>query len=271
MVILDGEKISQKIFLELKNEIKEKQLKLTLAVVLIGESGVSKAYIKKKKEACENIGINFKFVNFNESDNEELIIEGIKNLASDLEISGIVVQLPIPKNFDNSRILNLLPIEKDPDILSDISFQKFEIENGFLPPVAGAVKKLLEEYDISLADKKVCVIGKGKLVGKPIAVWLKNNNMNFEVIDRSVLNLSEILKNSDVIISGAGAPHIVKSIDVKDGAILIDAGTSSDEGIVVGDIDKDAYEKASFVAPVPGGVGPVAIAYLLKNLVDLNK
>lgn len=271
MKILDGEKLSEKILLQLKEKIEGKKLQLKAVVVLIGESDVSKSYVGKKKEACEKIGAKFELLNFSSDITQEKLEEQIIKLAKDQQVSGIVVQLPIPKNLDTEKVLNLIPINKDIDVLSEMAVKSFASgESKIFPPVVGAIEELLIENNISLDNKKIVVLGKGRLVGKPVISWLKNLNCDFEVIDRSTENIAEITKTADVIISGVGVPGIIKSEMVKDEVIIIDAGTSSEDGKVVGDIDKDAYKKASFASMVPGGVGPMTIAILVKNLIDLN-
>lgn len=271
MTILDGEKLSKKILSDLKIRIEEKKLRLKIAVVLVGDSDVSKSYITKKREACEKIGIEFYLLDFPADISQEDIEKEITKLAADNSVSGIVVQLPIPKHLNTTEVLNLIPKEKDIDILSETAGKEFSAGNLIIfPPVVGAIKLLFEEYNISLENKKIVVIGKGRLVGKPIAAWLSNQKCDFEVLDRNTEDIASVTKEADIIISGAGTPSLITNEMVKDGAVLIDAGTSSEDGKVVGDIDKSAYEKASFVSPVPGGVGPMTIACLVKNVVSLN-
>ena len=270
MTILDGEKLSRKVLDNVKKEIEEKQLKIKLAVVLVGDSPVSSSYILKKQEACKSVGIGSAIFRFDQSISEDDLKKEIERISDDKSISGIVIQLPLPKKFNTQEILNLVPAEKDPDVLSEAAFNKFLLnETNVFPPVAGAVKSLLEEYNIDIKDKKIALIGKGRLVGKPLAAWLKNMGADFSIIDRSICDIASITKEADIIISGAGSAAIIKSDMVKEGAILIDAGTSSEDGEVKGDIAKDAYNKASYVAPVPGGVGPMTVACLIDNLLKL--
>jgi len=270
MILLDGQKLSKKILENIKNEIKKKQLKLKLAVVLVGKSEVSKSYINKKKEACDFVGVEFKLLNFSPDIPEEELKKEIIKLANDKNINGIVIQLPLSPKLNTHDILNLIPEKKDPDILSDISFQKFEDGKlGILPPVVGAIKYLLEEYKISLKNKKIVLVGKGKLVGKPVSAWLESKKADFLIIDKNTKDITKTIEQADIIISGAGSSDLIKRDMIKQGAVLIDAGSSSEEGIVRGDIEKNAYKKASYVAPVPGGVGPLTIVCLLKNLIFL--
>lgn len=271
MVILDGDRLSKKILNNIAKEIKEKHLLLRLAVVLVGDNLVSKSYTNKKQQACRTVGIDFKLFSFSSDiDNSEFKKEIFK-IINDKSISGVVIQLPLPSNFDTSEILNSIPLEKDIDVLSDVSFEKFSKNKlPILPPVVGAIKHLLEEYKISIKDKKIVLIGKGRLVGKPLSVWLANNKISFFLADKKTDNIVNICKESDVIISGTGCMGLIKENMVKDGAILIDVGTSSEAGKIKGDIDPLSYKKASYISPVPGGVGPITVAVLIENLLKLH-
>lgn len=272
MIILDGEKLSRKILDDIKKEIKEKKLKLNLAVVLVGDNSISKSYIDRKKKACEESGIGFELFNFPSDIAESNLKEEINKLSNREDVSGIVIQLPLPKEFNTSEILNLVPVKKDIDVLSESAFKRFSADQSdIFPPVAGAVKHLLNEYGIDIKSKKIFLIGRGRLVGKPLSAWLSNEGAEFSVADRNTDNISSLAREADIIISGAGSPGLVKKDMIKEGAVLIDAGSTSEEGKIKGDIDKDAYEIAGYVAPVPGGVGPMTVACLIDNLVKLNK
>ncbi len=271
MIILDGNKLSEKILSGLKKGIENRNLHLKLAVVLVGNNSVSSSYMSEKQKACKKAGIGFMLLNFKEDVGENDLKKEIENLTNDKSVSGIVIQLPLPKNFNTQEMLDIIPFSKDPDVLSDNSFEKFsKKETDVFPPVLSAVRKFFNEYKIDIKGKKIVLIGKGRLVGKPIAVWLKNENADFEVIDKSVSDIASAVLSADIIVSGAGSPGLIKEEMVKEGVILIDAGTSSEDGKVKGDIDISAYKKASYVSPVPGGVGPLAVACLLENLVKLN-
>jgi len=272
MIILDGNKLAKEILEDLAGEIREKQLQLKTAVILLGNNLISSSYVNKKKEACETVGVGFQLFNFPSDIGGSELREKIKKIIDDKSISGIVIQLPLPQKVDTSEILNLIPVSKDIDVLSDASFEKFSKNNlPILPPVVGAVNYIFEKYKIPIKGKKIVLIGKGKLVGKPLSVWLTNNEAEFYFIDKSVGNVGDFTKNSDIIISGAGFPGLVKKDMIKAGAVLIDVGTSSENGKIKGDIDSSAYQKASYVAPVPGGVGPLTIACLISNLVKINQ
>lgn len=262
MIILDGKKLSEKILSNLKKRIK-KQLKL--AVVLVGDNPVSQVYIRQKKEACQKIGIDFELFKFPSKISRTKLKKEIEEIVKKPKVSGVIIQLPLPKDFNSQEFLNLIPLEKDIDVLSSASRTL-----AISPPVVEGIKRLLKEYKISIKDKKIVLVGAGRLVGKPLSIWLAKQEADFSLVDKSLKDISQYTKNADIIISGAGSPNLIKEEMIKRGVVLIDAGTSSEKGKIVGDIDSNAYKKASYVAPVPEGVGPMTVACLLDNLVKLN-
>ena len=271
-MILDGKKIADEIFVNLQKTISKNQLKLKLAVVLVGDNPVSKIYVKEKEKACQNIGINFELFVFPLDISETNLKERIEAIAENPQNSGVVIQLPLPKSFNTQEILNLVPQEKDTDVLSDNSRQSFaESETEIFPPVVGAVKKLLDQYSISLKNKKVVLIGAGRLVGEPLSVWLNSQKIDYTIVNTKTENVAAITQKADVIISGVGKPKLISGEMVKQGIIAIDAGTSCEGCKSSGDFDFETVaEKASYITPVPGGVGPLTVATLLENLVKLN-
>lgn len=272
MIILDGKIIADKTFELLRREIKTKKLQLKLAVILVGDNPVSKIYVKEKEKACRNIGIDFELFVFPMGILEKELEEKIKKISENPQNSGVVIQLPLPKNFSTQEIINLVPPEKDIDVLSEKTRQIFaKGESTIFPPVVGAVKKLLDEYSISLKDKKIVLIGSGRLVGEPLAIWLASQKINYSIINTKTENINAIIKEADVIISGVGKPKFITGQMVKQESIAIDAGTSCEGCKSSGDFDFETVsEKASYITPVPGGVGPLTVATLLENLVKLN-
>jgi len=236
--ILDGKKIAEKILEKLKKEIEKKQLKLKLAVMLVRGDSASEIFVRVKKKACEFVGVNFELFKFPAEIHQSDLKKEVKKVVDEPNNSGVVVQLPLPKKINTDEILNLIPSEKNVE---------------FLSPVICAVKYLLEEYKISLRGKKVVLVGRGRLVGRPVAKWLRKQGIKFSNIDK--------IKKADIIISGVGKPKLIKGEMVKRGVIVIDAG---------GDVDFESVsKKAKYITPVPGGVGPLTIACLLENLVKL--
>jgi len=270
--LLDGKKLAEKVLKSIKRQVKSRRLKLRLAVVLVGENSVSRVFIRKKKETCEKVGIDFKLYQFEKN----ITLQGLKNavekIAEEKDNSGVVIQLPLPKNLDSQEILNLIPPEKDIDCLSQGSLDNFYGgEPLILPPVVGAVSHLLREYKILVKRKNIVVIGAGRLVGQPVSKWLLNKKAKVLVVDKFTKNISSLTKKADIIISGVGKPGLITGDMVKSGVVIIDAGTIVEGNKLKGDIDfRSVSKKASYITPVPGGVGPMTIACLLENLI-VNK
>lgn len=272
MNILNGKILSDKILKRLGKEIKKKKLKLKLAVILVGDNIISQVYTQKKKRACKKIGIDFELFEFSLKISKLKLKKEIEKIVKKPDISGVIIQLPLPKNFKTQEFLNLVPSQKDIDVLSEVNISEFLGGTlTILPPVAGAVKKLLEEYKISVKNKKIVLVGAGRLVGRPLSIWLMHQDADFSIVDRSTKDISCFTKKADIIISGVGLPNLIIGKMVKEGAIVIDAGTSSEKGKTIGDVDfKSVSEKAEYITPVPDGVGPMTIACLLENLVKIN-
>jgi len=273
MIILNGEKIAKKILAKVKRKIDKNKLNLKLAVVSLGSDRIGRLYVEKKKEACEKVGIKFFLFQLKKNIKEKNLKKQIKEIVQKKDISGVVVQLPLPKKFNREEILSLIPSFKDPDLLSPASLAEFwggtlKIE----PPIVKAVEYFLKEYKISLKRKKVVLVGLGKLVGKPLAIWLFKQGADFAVVEKDTRDAFSVIKKADIIISGAGSPKIITGEMVKKGAVVIDAGLSTEKKRLLGDVDFDSVsKKASFITPVRRGIGPVVVACLLENLVELNK
>jgi methylenetetrahydrofolate dehydrogenase (NADP+)/methenyltetrahydrofolate cyclohydrolase len=272
--ILNGKKLGAKVLANVKKEVQNRKLKLKLAVVFVGDNKISKVYLRKKQEACEKTGISFKVFGFPKDISEDELKQEIQKIIRDPGNSGIVIQLPLPLNhLTTQSLINLIPAEKDPDCLSRESFEKFKKGNNWiLPPVVAAIAKFFKEYKISVKGKNAVVVGQGRLVGLPVTIWLKKQGASVVACDKKTKDIIAKLKKEDIIISGAGSSHLIKGSMVKRGAIVIDCGTSIEKGKTVGDVDfKSVSKKAGYLSPVPGGVGPLAVACLLENLVRLSK
>ncbi len=276
MKILDGKKLSEKIGSNLKKEIKKSNLKLRLAVIQIGQSAVSQIFIHQKEKACERAGINFKLFRFPAEIETSRLKKEIKAIVSAKIISGIIIQLPLPSKFIPEQFLNLIPEEKDIDVLSEKSLGKFyQGILSIIPPTVNGILSLLKHYRIRVKGKNVIVIGAGRLVGFPLAVQLLKERATLSVLNEFTRDAPSFIKKADILISGVGKPNLIKGKMVKKGVIIIDAGTSMKKGKItglVGDVDFESVsKKASYITPVPGGVGPLTVACLLENLVRLNK
>ena len=272
--ILDGRKLSKKVLANVKKEIQDRKLKLRLAVVFVGDNKASRVYLRKKQEACEKAGIDFKVFGFPGNIAGSELRQEIEKIVCEPDNSGIVIQLPLPFNYLITQpLLNLVPAEKDPDCLSQESFEKFKSRNNWiLPPVVAAIRKFFEEYKITARGKNAVVVGHGRLVGLPASIWLKRQGAKVVVCDKETKNIAAKIKKADIVVSGAGSPRLIKSSMVKKGAVVVDCGTSVEKEKTVGDVDfKSVSKKAGFISPVPGGVGPLAVACLLENLIKLNK
>ncbi len=281
-MIIDGKKINREIMEELRASLAS----LSLAIVLVGDDPVTAKYVEKKKKFGEEIGVRVEVFKYGSTSlttgglgilTGELVTE-IKNILAG-NPSGIIVQLPLPKNIDTQMILNILPIDKDVDLLSDAAYQSFvDGKSKILPPVTGAIKEILERGGIKdLHGLNAVIVGRGKLVGRPAAVWFANQGAKVDLLGRDTKDLAPFIKKADIVIAGAGVPNLIKpemlpeKADTKlGGVIIIDAATSDVSGKIVGDVDLACAEKSLIFSPVPGGVGPITVAMLFKNLSILN-
>jgi len=270
MILLDGKKLADKILAELKQRVFESPKKLRLAVIVVGDDPVVRQFIERKQKAAQNIGVDTRVYPFPDSMSTSELRARLAEIVHEEKNTGVIVQLPLPEKINSQYILNGILPSKDVDLLSARSLGLLAAgRSHILPPVAGAVKALLEEYQIDYHAKKIAVVGAGQLVGKPIVLWLLNEKATFSVIRSSTLNPGEILRNSDIIITGIGKPNFLTGDMIKEGVVIIDAGTSESAGKIVGDVDPDSVAaKAAYLTPVPGGVGPLTVAILLKNLVS---
>ena len=272
MTIIDGKALSDKILKEIENEHSELQAKVGrkagLAVIIVGENPASQIYVRNKIRACERVGFHSKTIRLDENITEENLLLEIEKLNNDNSIDGILVQLPIPKHIDELKVINAISAEKDVDGFHTTNIGKMMIgdETGFLPCTPAGVIQMFEEYNIDLEGKDVLVIGQSNIVGKPMTLLLIKKYATVQVCNSKTKNLSEKLQKADVVVAAAGSPKLVKGSDVKEGAIVIDIGINRVDGKICGDVDfEEVSQKASYITPVPGGVGPMTIAMLIKN------
>ena len=268
-MIADGKKIAEKI----ENDLKDALLALPekyLCFVMVGENAASEQFVAMKTRVAKRLGVNVALEHFPDDISQQELEQEISNICSE-GFDGVVVQLPLPNHLNAQEILDCVPANLDCDVLGAQAKQLFAASGlGKIPPVARAVSEILDFYDVSLSDKNVLIVGNGKLVGQPIGQLFHNRGISFHVIDKDTQqNIKESeLKSADVIISGTGSPHSIHPELIKEGVILIDAGTSEQSGKLVGDIDPACAEIASLTTPVPGGVGPVTVACLFANLIE---
>ena len=272
MTIIDGKALSDKILKEIENEHSELQAKVGrkagLAVIIVGENPASQIYVRNKIRTCERVGFHSETIRLDEHITEENLLLEIEKLNNDNNIDGILVQLPIPKHINELKVINAISAEKDVDGFHTTNIGKMMIgdETGFLPCTPAGVIQMFEEYNIDLEGKDVLVIGQSNIVGKPMTLLLINKRATVQGCNSKTKNLPEKLQKADVVVAAAGSPKLVKGSDVKEGVVVIDIGINRVNGKICGDVDfEEVSQKASYITPVPGGVGPMTIAMLIKN------
>lgn len=271
--IIDGLKVSLNIKEEIKNQILNENITPSLVVIQIGDNKASNIYIRNKMKACEEVGIKFEHIKFNETISEELVINEIKRLNDDISVNGILVQLPLPLGFDEGKIINTINPLKDVDGLTYQNVGNLVLENDSLVSCTPlGVMELLKAYNVELEGKNVCIIGRSNLVGKPLIQLLLRENATVSICHSKSLNIKDYTKNADVLIVAAGHPNLITKDFIKDKAVVIDVGINKEGNILCGDVAFDEVsKKASLITPVPGGVGPMTIACLLKNVIKAYK
>lgn len=278
--IIDGKQIS----LDIKNELKEKVAKykeqgieITLAVVKVGNDPASAVYVRNKEKACEYAGINSKTLALPEETTEEELLNVVKKLNEDKSVNGILVQLPLPKHIDESKVLLTIDSTKDVDGFHPVNVGKMVIgEDTFLPCTPAGIIEMIKRTDIDIEGKECVVIGRSNIVGKPMAMLMLKENATVTIAHSRTKDLKEVTKRADIIVAAIGKAKFVTADYVKEGAVVIDVGMDRDEnGKLCGDVDFESVSKvASAITPVPGGVGPMTVTMLLVNClrsVELNK
>ncbi len=272
-IILDGKELNKEIREELRVKISYLEAPLKLAIVQVGNLEESNRYIKHKKKFAEKIGAEVLHSQFEEITEEELI-EEIKKLNTDQSVDGIIVQLPLPEGFNKEKIIEVIDSQKDVDGLTSRNVKAIE-ENKpcIVPATARGVFTLLSKYKIPISGKKITVIGRSNLVGKPIAKILENHGGIITVGHKGTKDLIPLTKDADILITATGVAGLITEKHVNSNQTVIDVGTSiSTEGILVGDVDfEKVKDKVAYITPVPGGVGPMTIASLFLNLLDARE
>ncbi len=275
--LINGKEISDYIKNQVKNEVSyltEKGISVGLAVIIVGDNPASKVYVANKEKACEALGIkSFKYALPETTTNEELL-ELIDKLNKDSEVDGILCQLPLPRHLDEKIIINRILPEKDVDAFHPQNVGKIMIgDYDFLPCTPAGVIEMLKYENIDITSKNCVVIGRSNIVGKPMAMLLLHNNATVTVCHSKTKNLAEICRTADILVVAIGKAKFVTADMVKEGAVVIDVGMNRDEnGKLCGDVDFETVkDKASAITPVPGGVGPMTIAMLMKNTLTAAK
>lgn len=263
-MVFDGKKIRDEILSDLKSRVLGLKRPPILAVIWVGEDKVAARYVEIKQRAAEKLGIHFDLIKYPANVSESAVVDKIKALNQDPKVDGIMAQIPLPDSVNQDKIIEAINPDKDVDGLRYCA----NLTCDFYPPVVSAIILTMEMADENIYGKNITVIGKGFLVGSPLIRYLEGRTEKIRIGDSYTPYLGTITLDADVIISAVGKPRLIKADMVKKGVVLVDAGTSEAGGALAGDIDPAAYSKASFYTPVPGGVGPVTVAMLFRNLVN---
>lgn len=272
--IINGKEISAAIREEIKAEVQGMSVRPGLAVVLVGDDPASAVYVRNKSKACAEVGIYSEVYRLPEETGREQLLGLIEQLNQSPLIHGILVQLPLPKHLDPEEVIMAIDPAKDVDAFHPVNVGKIMIGNyDFLPCTPAGVMELLHRSGIEVSGKECVVIGRSNIVGKPQAMLLLHENATVTVCHSKTRNLPSVCRRADILVSAVGKPKYVTADMVKDGAVIIDVGMNRDEnGKLCGDVDfEPVSEKASYITPVPGGVGPMTITMLLKNTVTAAK
>ncbi|HDI6684650.1 TPA: bifunctional methylenetetrahydrofolate dehydrogenase/methenyltetrahydrofolate cyclohydrolase FolD [Staphylococcus aureus] len=275
--ILDGKQIAKDYRQGLQDQVealKEKGFTPKLSVILVGNDGASQSYVRSKKKAAEKIGMISEIVHLEETATEEEVLNELNRLNNDDSVSGILVQVPLPKQVSEQKILEAINPEKDVDGFHPINIGKLYIdEQTFVPCTPLGIMEILKHADIDLEGKNGVVIGRSHIVGQPVSKLLLQKNASVTILHSRSKDMASYLKDADVIVSAVGKPGLVTKDVVKEGAVIIDVGNTPDEnGKLKGDVDYDAVKEiAGAITPVPGGVGPLTITMVLNNTLLAEK
>lgn len=277
MNILDGKALSSKIEVQIQKEVEflnQNFIYPTLAVILVGDDPASASYVKMKSKACERVGMNTLTFAMPSNTEEEILLSKIEELNTDNKIDGILVQLPLPKHIDSSKILEAIHPDKDVDGFHSLNVGRAALGfECFIPATPLGVMHLLSEYGITLRGKDCVVVGASNIVGKPLATLLLNEGATVSVCHIDTKDVSAYTKMADIVFVAVGKPNLITEDMIKEGAIVVDIGINRlADGKLVGDVDfENVSKKCSYITPVPGGVGPMTIATLLQNTLQSAK
>ncbi len=268
--LIQGKKIAEKIHQTTAQKVallKDQGITPKLVVILVGENPASVTYVRKKGEAAQKLGMDFELITLPADISQDEIIQKITKIQSQPNISGIIVQLPLPEHLYVPEVLNTILPDLDVDCLTDTNLGKLVMKTGFLmPPTPGAVIAILEELEVDVKGKNITIVGTGALVGKPLAIILMNQGATVTTCNSKTINLKEKCLNADIIVSAVGKKDLIRADMVSAGALVIDAGVDYVNQVMFGDVAvAEIIEQASFVTPTPGGVGPITVAKLLYN------
>ncbi len=275
--IIDGKLVSQSVKDEVKAEcskLKEQGIDITLAVIIVGDDPASRVYVNNKKKACEYVGFKSLEYALPADTTQEELMALVDELNSRADVNGILCQLPLPKHLDEKAVIEAISYKKDVDAFHAVNVGKIMIgDYDFLPCTPAGVMEMLSYYDIDVEGKNCVVIGRSNIVGKPMAMLLLHKNGTVTITHSRTVDLKSVTNKADVLVAAIGKAKFVSDDMVKDGAVVIDVGMNRDEnGKLCGDVDFDSVApKCSYITPVPGGVGPMTIAVLMKNTLKACK
>lgn len=272
-MILDGKKLRDELLVQYKEKIKEEKLNIALAIILVGNNEASKLYIKNKEKYCTEVGIKVDKYLLDEDTSEEVLINLIKDLNEDEKVTGIILQSPVPDGIDFDKCSGMILPSKDVDgFTKDNVYNLYLNKKSILPCTVKGIIKLLEYYNIEINGKNVAIIGRGNIVGKPLAMALENRNATVSLLHSKTKDLKMFTKDADIVVVACGIPKLLKKEMIKEGSVVIDVGISRVDGKIVGDIDFDNIKDiALFVTPNPGGIGPMTIAMIIDNLIEMGE
>ena len=274
--IIDGKELAKKIRNDLKIEvekIKQEGINPKFAVILVGEDKASKIYVKNKTKACIELGIEFEEILLEENIQMQELLKIIESLNNREDIHGILLQSPIPSHLDINEAFRTIKPEKDVDGFNPVNVGKLSLnQDCFVSCTPFGIIKMLENYNIEIEGKRAVVVGRSNIVGKPVSMCLLNKNATVTVCHSKTKDLKEITKTADILVVALGKPKFITQDMVKENAVVIDVGINRTEDGIVGDVDfENVKEKASYITPVPGGVGPMTIAMLMNNVIKAAK
>ncbi len=273
--IIDGLSYANKIINNIKYEVNKLKVKPKLVVILVGNDNASQIYVKNKQKRCLEVGIESEVLHFDEKIKQDKLLDIIKQLNEDIRVNAILVQMPLPSHINSNLIIETISPLKDVDGFHPYNVGKLALN---MTPYSVActpcgILKLLNAYNIEIKGKHVVIIGRSNIVGRPLALLLLNNDATVTVCHSKTENLKQITQTADILISAIGKAHLINSTFIKENAVIIDVGINRDKNNkLTGDVDfNDVFEKCNFITPVPKGVGPMTIAMLLQNTLDLYK
>lgn len=275
-VVIDGKQVAQSYRLKLKEEVarlKEQRIQPKLTVILIGEDPASQSYVRGKEKAAQEIGMESDLIRLPEETGESELLHLIERLNADASVHGILVQLPLPKHIDESKVIFAISPEKDVDGFHPVSVGKMIIgEPTFLPCTPNGILHLVKEMNVPIAGRHVVVVGRSQIVGKPVGMLFLNESATVTYCHSKTADLGAMTRQADILIVAVGVPKLITADMVKPDAVVIDVGVNRVDGKLVGDVEFEAVkEVASMITPVPGGVGPMTITMLLHNTIEAAK